>query len=234
MKIATIVPARKGSKGIKNKNKKILGNMPLVEWTFQFASSLKNSFINIVSTDDQDILTLSQKYNFINFGLRPINLSQDNSLTIDVLKYEVNNLLKIYKDIDGVMLLQPTCPFRNKSLFENTIEEFSRNSSISFVSVSDVGGNHPQRMKIITNGFLENYIEQGFEDMRPRQLLPKIYIRSGSLYLTSINNILSGKLVGEKQKPVILENLYTINIDDLKDFMLAEIFLPDFINLNSF
>ena len=61
----------------------------------------------------------------------------------------------------------------------------------SILSISDVGGNHPFRMKRIEGGSLVNFIDQGFEDMRPRQTLPKVYIRSGSIYLSSVKSILA-------------------------------------------
>ena len=101
-------------------------------------------------------------------------------------------------------------------------EVFSENKNSSVVSVCDVGANHPYRMKKIEKGKLLNFFDQGFEDMRPRQLLPRVYIRSGSIYLTSIKNIQNGILVGDDVFPIINEGILSINIDTLEDFYLAE------------
>ena len=69
-------------------------------------------------------------------GLRPEKLSDDESLTIDVLKYELN---ETYKNtgisFDGILLLQPTCPFRKVDDILQSYEIFSKNQNSSVVSV---------------------------------------------------------------------------------------------------
>lgn len=230
MKILSIIPARKGSKGIVGKNKRKLGNKPLISYTLDVAALLPKNFKNIISTDDEEIIEISKNYKIENNGLRPKKLSEDNSLTIDVLKYELLQTEKKHKCIfDGVLLLQPTCPFRKVEDIKSAYEIFKNNNNLSVVSVADVEGNHPFRMKIIKNGMLENFIDQGFEDMRPRQELPEVYIRSGSIYLTSRENIINNRLVGDKVYPIIMDDIFTINIDKELDFNLAENLLHKFL-----
>ncbi len=228
MKILTVIPARKGSKGVPGKNKKILAGKPLIEYSFEIASKLPDNFYNLVSTDDNEIIEISKNYE-INFnGLRPKKLSDDDSLTIDVLKYELNETYKSTRiSFDGILLLQPTCPFRKVDDILQSYEIFSQNNNSSVVSVCDVGANHPFRMKIIDDGKLLNFYDQGFEDMRPRQLLPNVYIRSGSIYMTSSENIRKGILVNDEVFPIITEGIYSINIDTLYDFYLAEKLFQD-------
>ena len=93
------------------------------------------------------------------------------------------------------------------------------------VSICSVGGHHPFRMKSFNekNKILKNYIDQGFEDMRPIQDLKPIYIRSGSIYLTKINTLKNEKnLVGKRCKGIIVKERYSINIDTEYDFKYAE------------
>lgn len=234
MNILTIIPARKGSKGVPKKNKRILGEIPLVEWTIEFASKLPDNFIKVVSSDDQEILNLGKKYNLLNFGLRPSNLAEDKSLTIDVIKHELECAQDLKIDFQGVLLLQPTCPFRSIEVFSDAFKEFYKNTECSFVGVKDVEGNHPFRMKEIKDGKLVNFIDQGFEDMRPRQDLPKVYLRNGSLYLTSLDNIYRGKILGDLQKPIIMGELLSVNIDTEVDFFIAEKYKDDFLAMKDY
>ena len=163
-------------------------------------------------------------------GLRPEKLSDDESLTIDVLKYELNETYKntgISFDTQDLITFQPTCPFRKVDDILQSYEISLRNQNSSVVSVCNVGANHPFRMKIIDDGKLLNFYDQGFEDMRPRAITPNIYIRSGSIYMTSSENIRKGILVNDQAFPVITEGIYSINIDTPYDFYLAEKLFQD-------
>src|SRR5690606_36899986 len=92
------------------------------------------------------------------------------------------------------------------------------------VTVVDVGGSHPFRMKRIVDGDrLINYIDQGFEDMRPRQELPPVYIREGSLYIATRELVMErGALVGERARALIVDPERTVNIDTEADFIRAQ------------
>ena len=73
------------------------------------------------------------------------------------------------------------------------------------------------------DGKLINYIDTGYEDMRPRQELPKAYIRSGSIYAASLKQINKNNGFGSNMQIPMIEDLdKTINIDSPRDFKLAE------------
>ena len=223
MKILTIIPARKGSKGVKGKNKKILSGKPLIEYTFEFANELSEKYDVFLSTDDEEIIRLSEDLKILNNGLRPSHLSSDSALTIDVIKHEISILEKKGLIYDAVLLLQPTCPLRSFDDFKKIENLFFANPRKSVVSVKNVDGYHPLRMKKIEGDNLVNYIDQGFEDMRPRQQLPDVYIRNGSIYLTPINEIkLNNSLVTNPSTPFIMSEKHSVNIDNEIDFLVAE------------
>ena len=83
MFVLGIIPARGGSKGIKNKNLKKIKGKTLIEYTISEAK--KSKLINdiYVSTDSNKIINIAKKKNKINFIKRPKELSKDHSKTID-------------------------------------------------------------------------------------------------------------------------------------------------------
>ena len=109
-----IIPARKGSKGIKDKNIIPFLGKPLVQHTFDIAKKIEEKFDVLISTDSQKIKNLSNKYNFYFFGYRPKKLSGDKVETKEVIKYELKKIEKIKKQkYENILLLQATCPFRD-------------------------------------------------------------------------------------------------------------------------
>ncbi len=210
-----IIPARKGSKGIKNKNiVKFLGK-PLVQHTFATAKKISKKFDILVSTDSKKISNLALKYNFNFLGLRPKSLSGDRVETKYVLKYEIKKFEKVLKKkYKNILVLQPTCPFRNPKKIMLSLRKLKSNTYDSVVSVEEVKTNHPFRMKIFKSKYLTNFIKQKKENTKPRQNLSKIYIRSGSIYLFKRDVLMrKNSVVGKKCFGLILEGKETINID---------------------
>ena len=80
------------------------------------------------------------------------------------------------------LFLQPTTPLRNTADIDTAIKLWVSERVDPVVSVVSVDAEHPLRMKRIIGNRLINYIDQGQEDMRPRQL-PPVYIRNGAIYL---------------------------------------------------
>ena len=178
-----IIPARSGSKGIKNKNIVKLKKKPLIQYTIDVAKKLKKHCEIVVSTDSLKISKIAKKNKLKFYGLRPKKLSGDYALTKDVVKFELNRVeRKLKKKFYAIILLQPTCPIRKENSLKKAIKSLNRNLFDSVVSVSEVGPHHPYRMKIFKNKYLKNFMHFKNENMQPRQKLPKIYIRSGSFY----------------------------------------------------
>ena len=223
--IICIIPARKGSKGIKNKNLKKIKNKPLVQYSIDSAKKISNLAEICVSTDSTLIRKIALKNKIKFYGLRPAKLSGDYTETKDVVKYELLKYEKIYKrKFKYILLLQPTTPIRNVNLLRKIIRLIKNDKKIdSVISVKDVGGNHPLRMKIFKSGLLKNYSGKKKEDMRPRQKLPKVFIRSGSFYLISRSSFIKYKsLVGKNCYGIILRGLESTNIDNILDLKYLE------------
>ena len=229
-KVLTIIPARKGSKGIPSKNKKKILGKSLVEYSLEIASNLPNNYYPYISTDDPEIIELTQKYKIKCNGIRPADLSSDNALTLDVLKYELDIIEKNDNmNFDAVLLLQPTCPIRKLDHIKEIQDIFIKNEMLSsVVSIKKIGAEHPFRMKIMSdeNNQIMNYVDQGFEDMRPRQELPPVFIRNGSVYLTPAVSIRENiSMVTDVAFGFVMDEKYSVNIDAYEDFLIAKYYL---------
>jgi len=227
-KVLVIIPARAGSKGIPSKNKKDLLGQPLVSFTFDVASRLGENYHTYVSSDDNEVIRIAGDFGIKNNGIRPYELSHDKALTLDVLHYEMLIVEKKLKlSFDAVMLLQPTCPIRNVDHIYDVEKLFiANNMQFSVVSVKQIDSEHPFRMKrMIKENILINYIDQGYEDMRPRQDLPPVYIRNGSIYFTPAASIRNkDTLVTDEAYGYTMDSLHSINIDNMEDFLIASYF----------
>lgn len=222
-KFIGIIPARSGSKGVSNKNIRDLGGMPLILWSVVQAISSKLDAV-IVDSDSTDYLKLVGAISGVETNHRPSHLAEDTSLTVDVVKNVIFEK-RLDKD-DFILLLQPTCPFRTADMINDAITSLRKNPNKSVVSLEDVDGFHPLRMKQVIGGEVVNYIDTGIEDMRPRQRLPKVYIRSGAIYGSKVASILKNdSLLTNAQMPLFELGGLNINIDSIRDLLLAEAML---------
>jgi CMP-N,N'-diacetyllegionaminic acid synthase len=223
MNILGIIPARGGSKGVIGKNQKILFDKPLIQYTIETALQSYLSDV-IVSTDNENIAAISSALGIKVPFIRPAEFASDNAESIDVAIHALNFMQKANKKrIDAVMLLQPTTPFRSINDINNAIKLLNQNKDAdSVISVVDVEGYHPARMKFINDGIL---IDPAFcekVENQNRQELDKMYIRNGAIYLTKSDVILNRSYKGNKCMALLMPNSRSINIDTETDFKLAE------------
>jgi len=121
--------------------------------------------------------------------------------------------------------LQPTCPIRDiNHIFEVESLFTEKKMLSSVVSIKKIDAEHPFRMKrIVDHNRLVNFIDQGFENMRPRQDLPPVYIRNGSLYLTPSQEIRNQiTLVTNDAYGYVMDEKHSININNMEDFLISE------------
>ena len=221
-----IIPARGGSKGIKNKNLYLIKNKPLIYYTIQ--SAIKSKYLNtiILSTDSKKISQYVKKFPKIKIPfLRPKKLAGDKVLTLPVLKYTLLRYEKILKKkFDFIVLLQPTSPLRTSKDIDNSIKLLTKKKTDSLISVTSVGANHPLRMKkILKNNILSNYVfQKNIDNMNPRQSLPKVFIRNGAIYIASRELILKNKISSKKTIAYEMSEDRSINIDNYKDIILLK------------
>lgn len=244
MATVILIPARAGSKGVKNKNLVRIQGTSLVLRSLIHAKYIAHKEMQIcISSDSFEILAICAKYLNIKlkkkdfkkliyshdkkyiFHLRPKSLAKDESLVIDLIKCLQIKICEIGFDISNWLLLQPTSPFRSKkemAKLRKILSDNANNQDISLVSVKEVHEIHPARM----------YTRQRLGNLRPlkqfkrfyfsrRQDLPNIFIRDGGFYIIGSNLVLGSSQYSQNPIPLIREHPWNINIDSLNDLFLA-------------
>ena len=223
MKVLGVIPARGGSKGVPKKNVKLLGGKPLIAYSIEAARAAKRLTRVIVSTDDEEIAEVSRRWGADAPFLRPAELATDAAKAVPVIQHALEEMERRDDQVyDAVMMLQPTTPFRTGADIDRAIEILEKTGADSVISVVDVEGHHPARMKYLEDGrlidpdFCEAYENQ------PRQELRPMYLRNGMIYLTRREVMRSGSFKGSDCRALIVETHRSVNIDTPLDFELAE------------
>lgn len=200
MKIIAVIPARGGSKGIKNKNLKILKKKPLIYWSIKSAKESKLIQNFFVSTESQRIKNVALKYGSMVID-RPKSLSKDRSKTIEVIKHAI----KITK-ADIVVCLQPTSPKRPKGIVDTCINKYLE-----------------KKVDTLATGRIIHNFEWGKYNNLSRQNLKGWFWDDGSIYVLKSKDILNNRWVGKKTYKYNLEKKYNLlEIDDLEDFNIID------------
>tara|TARA_B100001063_G_C16650072_1_gene495473 strand:- start:99 stop:824 length:726 start_codon:yes stop_codon:yes gene_type:complete len=236
-KICCIIPARGGSKGIKNKNIKLLCNKPLINYTIEEA--LKSKYLDkiILSTDDKKIAQITNKFGITVPFMRPKKLAKDNSPMLPVIKHLLNKLEKDYSyDPEIIILLQPTSPLRTVKHINEAIKKFLKSKSDSLVSVTKLPHNmNPYSiMKLERNGNLKKFLKYD-EKKNLRQLKPIFYARNGAaIYITTKKTIFKkNSFFGDTILPYFMSKIDSIDIDDQLDWIFAETIIKNLKNLKN-
>ena len=230
MKILGLIPARSGSKGIKNKNIMPIKNIPLLEFSIFTGIKCKEAGLLtdvVVSTDSKEYLNMFSDYKIDRGYLRPKILAEDDTPTIDVI-IDLINWYKLKKNVtfDAVLLLQPTSPFRTLENINDAINMLKQNPDLSCVtSISKLEDHHPLRIKRINEDnklvdFNNTLVEP--EPSRRQDFTPSAYIRNGEIYLSPIKSILEKREIrGNNIGPIIMKQSNSINIDEHLDYLIA-------------
>ncbi|NQW43056.1 MAG: acylneuraminate cytidylyltransferase family protein [Bacteroidetes bacterium] len=224
MKILAIIPARGGSKGVPRKNIKVLGNQPLIAYTIERAVQSKLLTEFVVSTEDAEIAEITKLCGAKVPFMRPLELAQDATPTIDVVKHVISEYEKKNIFYDAVLILQATCPFRTENEIDECIEIFMKQNTDSFISVKEVPDNFNPHWVFETNEKGTLKIATGEEKIIPRrQELPKGYLRDGSIYITKTSVIKEqNSLFGDSIAYRVNNNIKHVNIDTMSDWEQAE------------
>lgn len=223
-RILAIIPARSGSKGLVNKNIKMLNGKPLIAYTIEAAKESSIFEDIIVSTDSAEYAEIAKAYGATVPFLRSSNLAQDASSTADVILDVIQRQMSKGKQYDYFMLLQPTSPLRKSIDIIRSIEKCIELEADSIISMCEC--EHPIEW---CTSFDDQ--EMCLDKLRQqlvgrRQEKKKSYRLNGAIYLVRTKYFIKNKsMYGIKSFAYIMSKENSIDIDDIYDFVCAEAFM---------
>lgn len=223
MRILGLIPARGGSKGIPNKNRKKLNGKPLLHYTVEAALAAEKLERVIFSSEDPALIQLAETLGVEVPFVRPAYLSEDTSGSIEVVQHALTTLAETGEYYDAVCLLQVTTPFRSHSLIDEAISVFIEKQTDSLISVQKVPHQYnPHWVFEASEGTLT--IATGEKEIiKQRQQLPESFIRDGAIYITKTDVLLKQHSFFGKTISYLETNpqMY-VNIDTEADWKKAE------------
>lgn len=222
MRILTFIPARRDSKGIPGKNWKQLGNKPLIAWSLEIAKQISSVDDICVSSNSEEVISISEKYDIPVLFKRPEALATDTSstreATLHALNFYAQNLNRQY---DAVLILQPTNPFRKIEFVQKAINLFTKSNCDMVVSV------YESPLNPYYNVYSENsegYIGRSIpSSYTRRQDCPKTWVINGNIYVIKTESLKTME-VHDFPRVVKLEMplSYSVDLDTDDDWDLAE------------
>jgi CMP-N,N'-diacetyllegionaminic acid synthase len=225
MKILGLIPARAGSKRLPGKNKMYLGGKPLINWSIESANGIADICDLLVSTDDPEIASLATEAGALVPWLRPSNLATDDATSVDVALHALDWYEKEFFSIDGLLLLQPTSPYRRKITIQNGIELFRKFDKKPVIGVS-ASQSHPEWAFKQQGEFLVPFLESHNVGTRSQELTPS-FSPNGLLYLVSPEYLrVEHSFGGIRAIPCHNSSMKeSIDIDTYSDFEFAKYML---------
>ena len=226
MKNIAIIPARSGSKGLKDKNIKELSGRPLLYYTIE-AALKSNKFDKVmVSTDSLLYAEIAKKYGAEVPFLRSRNTSDDSASSWSVVEEVVSKYEAQGENFDSFCLLQPTSPLRTAEDIVTAYDLYENKATLAVVSVCEAEhsplwcGHLPEDLEL--SGFVRD------EGNKRRQDIEKFYRINGAIYIVNIEQFKKSQFLYQKGSfAYIMPQSRSVDIDTEMDFKLAEIIMKE-------
>ncbi len=230
--VLAIIPARSGSKGVKDKNIKELNGKPLIAYTIEACRRADVFSDIIVSTDSKNYAEIAEKYGASVPFLRPEHLAADetsaNSVILSVLE-QMKGSGKVY---DSFMLLQPTSPLRNERHIKESLELFNKTEAETIISICRQS--QPSYLNVMLKRnkskemlFVNKRLKKG---LTRRQDNRQEYRINGAIYLTGTSLFLKYKSFFKGNiYPYIMDEVYSVDIDDEYQFRYASFLIKELL-----
>ena len=214
------VPARSGSKSIKNKNIMLYKKIPLLVHSLKILKRIKVIDKVFLSSDSQKYNNIAKKYLKFNFHLRPSKYSKNNTTDYETIHNFLHNVSTDYLP-EFIIFLRPTSPNRSKKIILSAIKNFTKNKNkfSSLRSVSRMTNPSFKTFRIIENK-LCSIIKKDFnldKFNKSRQSYDTTYLPNGYIDIVKTRIIIKEKKFhGNKVMPLLI-NDFVLDIDELND-----------------
>lgn len=224
-RVLAVVPARGGSQGVKLKNLRAVGGVPLVGLAGDIARAVPEIDRRICSTDHEDIARAARAHGLDTPFLRPEELSGPRIADWDVL----NHALLATEALDGVaydvvVMLQPTSPGRTAAQVSQTIRTLIDGGFDAVWTVSETDSKaHPLKQLVVKDGGALEYYDPAGAAIIARQQLQPVFHRNGVAYAITRDCLVNQRSIkGQRCGAVIVEGVVA-NIDTEFDLEVANL-----------
>lgn len=219
-----IITARSGSKGLPDKNIKLLCGLPLIAYSIKAAIDSKCFERVFVSTDSERYAEIARYYGADVPFLRSEETSSDTAGSWDVVREVIYEFRKKGFEYNRIMLLQPTSPLRISEDIVNSFRLMTEKNANSIIGVTEA--NHsPLWMNTLPDDLsMDRFRNEGVCDL-PRQMLPKYYRINGAIYLIRTEELVAPQMLKFKSYAYVMPQNRSIDIDTELDFAIAELMM---------
>lgn len=214
--IIYFIPARKGSRRLIDKNIRIVGGLPMIEWTLRAVQG-KNV---LVSTDDERIISMASTYGF-NVHTRPSHVCRDDSTMKDVLISAID----LFGSARGVCVLYPTSPFRTAKQVEEAVDVWRRRGGTEIVMSVERIDHRPFGLMNLTDADHLRCMAPACVGYYRSQDMPVAYRANGAIYVIPVSKIRDGsfnaQLFDDRTWPFEMDKLSSFEVDNELDLVMA-------------
>lgn len=228
--IVALIPARCGSKGVPNKNIKLLGDHPLIEWSIAACKAAASIDRIIVSTDSEEYAQMSVAMGAEVPFLRPAEISGDRATDYDFIKHALDWLLQNGDEPEYIVHIRPTTPFRDPFLIDQAVTAFINHPQATALrSVHPMSESAYKTFEIAPGGQLKRVASESTEldaSNNARQQFPSTYIANGYVDVLATSFIRKKQLIhGNHVLPFVTP--MANEVDTVNDFSMLEMELQN-------
>lgn len=220
MKNIAIIPARSGSKGLKDKNIKKLCGKPLIAYSIEAAIASGVFDEIMVSTDSEQYAEIAREYGAKVPFLRSEENASDTASSWDVVRETLEKYKQAGHTFDTVCLLQPTSPLRTSQDIADAYALYKTKSASTVIGVCETEHSPLWTNTISDSLSMDNFVRK--EAQVPRQMLSTFYRINGAMYIVSVDRIMKKENIYHNSYAYIMPQQRSIDIDSNLDFIIAE------------
>lgn len=227
--ILCTICARGGSKGVKNKNIRLLNGKPLIAYTIDQAQQSKLFDHVVISTDSDDIANKAKEYGAEVFFKRDEVMASDTAGKLEVIRDAFVRSEEYYgKKYDYLMDLDATAPIRKVEDIVKSFEYLKQNNFENLVTAVNARKSpYFNQLEIQKDGKI-SLSKKPKVPILSRQTSPKIYDMNASIYIWTRNGILNQKeIVNDKTGLYVMDEISMYDIDTEVDFKIVQMLMED-------
>lgn len=222
-----LIPARSGSKRVRNKNVRSLGGHPLIAYAIRSAIDSGVFSSVIVSTDSEEFANIARHYGAEIPSLRPPEISTDTSPDIEWIEYTLKQLVAEGRDSDCFSILRPTSPFRQADTIQRAWKNFLEQEGVDSLRAIEKCHEHPAKMWVVRGERMFPLLPFGPKEQpwhsSQYPTLPEVYIQNASLEIAWSRVIFEDRTIaGNVVMPFITNEHEGLDVNTEYDWALVE------------